>query len=101
MIDAPAIEDAVTDHGKKAYVEFIAKYGSPRSTPLIFATTYEAFRVLDLAIQSGKDVRTYLSEGSFDGILGKWSFDQHGDPVYQQNLLIMKQIQDGKAVPIP
>lgn len=59
-------------------------------------TTVEAFRALDQAISSGKDVKDYLHSHKFYGIFGGYGFDKNGDIVGFNHKL--KQIRNGVAV---
>ncbi len=93
--DLPSLKEMVGAEGEKLYSEFEKKYGKPNAWDSLFVTSFEAFRALDLAIRSGHDVRTYLDEETFSGLVGKWSFDENGDINGIAHRL--KVIRNGKA----
>lgn len=96
FVDLPGADELMNEEGKTLYQEFIQEFGGIRSMSLLFTTTLEAFRALDLAIQSGKDPRDFLNSNHFQGVIGEWSFDSNGEIVGLKP--IMKKIVGGKPV---
>lgn len=94
-IDLPGTS-VLTVEGKNLYKDFQAQYGKPQSIEILFATTFEAFRALYLAIESGKSVKDFLYQTKFQGLAGKWSFDKNGD--IQGLDFVIKQIKNGEPV---
>lgn len=96
--DTPSLDQLLNEDGKKVFEEFQAKYPKPRSIEAIFATTFEGFRALDSAIQSGEDLRAFLYKQDFEGIVGKYSFDSKGE--IEGLSFMMKKIVNGQPVPL-
>jgi ABC-type branched-subunit amino acid transport system substrate-binding protein len=79
FVDTPGLSSILTSDGRKTLDRFIASGRKIRSTESNFATSYEAYRALHQAIQSGEDVKQYLNKTTFNGIFGDWSFDPDGE----------------------
>lgn len=77
FVDMSPIDDSLNSHGKKIYKEFIENYGE-LDQPSGFIPSYEGFRALDEAIQSNQDPIKFLTSKNFNGLAGKWSFDDSG-----------------------
>ena len=95
-VDLPSVKEALTSDGALLFNEFQKKYGKINSVELMFATAFEAFRALHMAIESGQEMRRYLYSTKFDGLFGEWWFDSHGE--IQGLNFIMKVVKDGKGV---
>jgi branched-chain amino acid transport system substrate-binding protein len=95
----PLADDLMTAKGKELLQEFRRRFGEPQSGFPVVPTTFEAFRVLDLAVQSGTDPVAYLSKNKFSGgFLPDFYFDEHG--AVQGINFEMQKIVDGKVVVI-
>lgn len=94
--DYPSLDDVLTTDGKKLVDKFQSQYGKMNTWDITLITTIEAFRALDQAISSGKDVKHYLHSHEFHGIFGGYSFDKNGDIVGFNHKL--KQIRNGAVV---
>jgi branched-chain amino acid transport system substrate-binding protein len=95
FVDFPDVEDLLTDEGKNLYAEFTSKYGPIQGWGYAFPATFEAFRALHLAIQSGESVPVFLHREKFRGVFGEFLFDQNGDVVGPKHVL--KAIEKGKG----
>lgn len=95
VIDLPSLESVITPEGRKLYQQFLAEHGAPRTWDLLWATSFEAFRALHLALTSGKDPRAFLYGAVIDGVFGKYSFDSNGD--ISGISQVIKTVRDGKA----
>jgi branched-chain amino acid transport system substrate-binding protein len=93
-IDTPCLDDILSHEGRKIYEEYKSIYGPPRSIEAIFATTFEAFRALSAAIESGQDTRKYLYTNQFPGLFGVYRFDTDGEIV--GIAYVLKVIREGK-----
>jgi len=95
----PLADNLVTPKGKELLSEFRKRFGEPQSGFPVVPTSFEAFRVFDLAIQSGSDPVEYLSKNKFSGgFLPDFYFDEHG--AVQGINFEMQKIVDGKIVVI-
>jgi len=75
----PLVDNLVTESGKGILKEFRHRYGEPRSGFPVAAVSFEAYRIFDLAINSGMEPSEYLKNREFnDGFLPSYTFDQHG-----------------------
>ena len=97
-IDTPDLDDILSDEALPIYEEYKAQYGKPRSIEATFATTFEAFRALSTAIESGQDVRKYLNENRFSGLFGPYRFDANGEIV--GITLVLKVIREGTPLAV-
>ncbi|MDC0358309.1 ABC transporter substrate-binding protein [Oligoflexia bacterium] len=59
-VDSPLLSTSLTPEGKRIFGQYVQKYGEPNSSPFLFATTLEAFRVLHLALQSKKQPKELI-----------------------------------------
>ena len=96
-VAAPEPLEAFTADGKRLLTEFVSQYGAMHSLEMIFGASFEMLRALDLAIESGENPRAFLDRAVFDGIIGRWSFDQNGDIIGFTPLI--KQIRGGRIIP--
>ena len=94
-VDLPSLNEALTGDGPLIFDDFKKKYGKINGVELMFATTFEGFRALNQAIESGQDMRKYLYATKFNGLFGEWWFDRNGD--IQGLNFVMKVVQDGKG----
>ena len=79
--------------------EFRRRFGEPKSGFPIVPTTFEAFRVLDQAIQSGIGPAEFLRNRSINnGVIKSYSFDSHG--AVQGINFEMQKIKHGNVVGI-
>jgi branched-chain amino acid transport system substrate-binding protein len=94
--------DNWTDAGKKFLADYEAKYGKLTEPYAIYG--YEAMNVLLKAIEdvcaSGGDptdraqvTKAVMATKDFDGVLGKWSFDENGDTTLTS--MTIYQVQGG------
>jgi branched-chain amino acid transport system substrate-binding protein len=97
-VDGPLAHDILNEQGKYLIEKFVGKYGEPKFSRLLVATSIEAFRALDLAIRSGSDVKEYLYKNKFQGSFGEWSFDSNGDILGLNFVIYM--IRGDKRVPL-
>lgn len=95
-IDTPGNQAFITEYGNCQPYEDCA-VGSPGPKPNNYAArTYAAVHVLAEAIENAvstnaADIRDALANISdYDTILGKFSFDENGDAVYDPKILIVK-----------
>lgn len=93
-IDAPTVEEALSPAGMDVYKEYVEKFGPPQFSGILFATTYEAFRALHTAVESGKNPKEFLYQSKFKGLFGEYQFDKNGDIVGMP--LLLKRIHNGK-----
>lgn len=77
--DFASAEESYGADSRALKAEFHRKYGKLNSVEMVFSTTFESFRALHLALESGKDARDFLYTTQFKGLFGAWSFDQNGD----------------------
>ena len=80
-IDNGAPDEIFTPAGREILAQFEREYGHLNSVPLTFASAFESFRALHEALQSGGTIPDYLLTHSFDGVIGRWSFDPRGEIV--------------------
>jgi ABC-type branched-subunit amino acid transport system substrate-binding protein len=75
----PPTDDLVSERGKPVLQEFRKRFGEPKSGFPVAAISFEAYRIFDLAINSGQDPSTFLMNKEFkDGFLPNYSFDRYG-----------------------
>ena len=96
--DFPDLMSVMNEGGKVLYQEYVAINGEPASGPGLFPGAIEAFRAMDQAIRSGKPAPEYLSNTTFNGVLGTWRFGSDG--IWNGYRPIVKRIKDGKPEPI-
>lgn len=92
-VDFPSLDEVATDEGKALYQEYLSRFGPIRAVPILFATTFEGFRALHEAIQSGDDIKEYLGTKTFSGLFGSYSFNKQGNIVGLTHVL--RSIRDG------
>lgn len=95
FVDTQDLMAILNEDGKSLLAQFKEKYGGLRSSDSTFAPTYEGFRALHSAIQSGKDVRSFLYSTKFQGIFGEFTFDKNGES--KDLAFIIKRIHAGKV----
>jgi ABC-type branched-subunit amino acid transport system substrate-binding protein len=75
----PLVDNLVSERGNEVLQEFRRRFGEPKSGFPVAPISFEAYRILDLAIRSGKDPSEFLKSKEFnDGLLPPYSFDEHG-----------------------
>lgn len=79
FVDGPSTDSALSPEGQPLYQQFISQYGPMKSSSFVFPATFEAFRLVQLAANSGKDPRDFWYHGQFTGIFGTYTFDRNGD----------------------
>jgi len=93
----PALDDLMTTTGKELLAEFRKRYGEPQSGFPVVPTSFEAFQVLDAAIQSGRDPTQFLATTKFKGeFIPDFYFDQNG--AVQGIDFQIQKIENGKVV---
>lgn len=98
FVDLPGTNEVLSSEGKSLFEEYKTKYGNMKSIDLLFGTTFEAFRALHQAIQSGKEPREFLYHNTFHGVFGDWSFDSNGD--IQGLDFVIKKVSHGVVTTI-
>ena len=94
--DVPSLDESLTASARMLHAEFVRRYGNEQGAPLLFATTYAAFEMLNQAVLSGRPVQEALRAGSFNTVMGQLSFNAGGDAMPLEQVL--KVVRDGKAV---
>jgi ABC-type branched-subunit amino acid transport system substrate-binding protein len=95
FVNMPSTQELLTKSGASLYQEFLERFGSPQSGFAVVPTSFEAFRVLDLAIQSKTDPVQFLKNTKFSsGYVSDFYFDSNG-AVQGINFQIQK-IVDGQ-----
>ncbi|HTS19619.1 MAG TPA: branched-chain amino acid ABC transporter substrate-binding protein [Verrucomicrobiae bacterium] len=88
--------------GREFYDNYKKKYNAEPEAYAVYG--YEAARVvLDGIKRAGKKDRAAITNAiaglkDFDGVLGKWSFDQNGDTSLK--VMAVEEIKDGKFTPV-
>jgi branched-chain amino acid transport system substrate-binding protein len=88
--------------GKEFYENYKKKYHAEPEAYAVYG--YESGRVVLEGIKrAGKKDRAAITEAiaglrDFDGILGKWSFDQNGDTSLK--VMMVETVKDGKFTPV-
>src|SRR5208282_1534643 len=88
--------------GKEFYENYKKKYNAEPEAYAVYG--YEAARVVLEGIKrAGKKNRAAITEAitnlrDFDGVLGKWSFDQNGDTSLK--VMAVEEVKDGKFTPV-
>lgn len=77
--DTPPLSTMLNEDGKTLLSEYKAQGGQIRSVEAMWASSVEAFRALDAALQSGEEARHFLSTNTFHGIFGDYSFNEKGE----------------------
>ncbi len=92
--DRPTAKDVFSPKGIDLLHSFNQEY-QLKGWEIVFASTWEAFQALHLAITSGQEPREYLYTNKFKGIFGDYTFDANGDIKGLQFLL--KSIKNGQV----
>lgn len=92
--DSPTLDNLLLHENLSMIPVYVQKYGNMRSIEAVFASSYEAFRIMHESLKSGEDVRSYISKTKFDGIFGKYSFDSRGE--IDGFGFVLKKIVEGK-----
>ena len=79
VVSQPPNRIVLTEEGQALFRKLEERYGKQSGIDYSFYCSFESFRALKAAIESGRDPRAYLNETKFDGIFGPYSFDQNGD----------------------
>jgi ABC-type branched-subunit amino acid transport system substrate-binding protein len=75
----PLSDQLVTASGKEMMREFRRRFGEPQSGFPVVPISFEAFRIFDIAMSSGKDPVEFISSAQFTGgFVPGFSFDEHG-----------------------
>jgi branched-chain amino acid transport system substrate-binding protein len=88
--------------GHDFYENYKKKYHAEPEAYAVYG--YEAGRVvLDAIKRAGKKDRAAINDAiaglrDFDGVLGKWSFDQNGDTSLK--VMVVETVKDGKFTPV-
>jgi branched-chain amino acid transport system substrate-binding protein len=88
--------------GKEFYEKYKKKFNAEPEAYAVYG--YEAARVVLEGIKrAGKKDRAAITDAianlrDFDGVLGKWSFDQNGDTSLK--VMAVEEIKDGKFTPV-
>ncbi len=85
--------------GQKLYSEFEKQYGPAKSAEHYSALSLVSFSALFEAIQSGKDVKQFLYEHKFSGLVDEYSFDKNGDVVSPKLGYVLKILKNGAPAP--
>lgn len=88
--------DTLNQEGSRLYDKFVAEYGPVQSWDIVFATTFEALRVLHLAVEEGKTLAEVREGGSFRGLFGEYRFNASGEIVGLK--FGLTQVIQGKSV---
>jgi ABC-type branched-subunit amino acid transport system substrate-binding protein len=93
----PLVDNLVSQRGREVLREFRRRFGEPKSGFPVAAISFEAYRIFDQAIHSGKDPIELLKSGTFnDGLLPSYHFDKYG--AVQGINFEMQAIEDEKVV---
>jgi branched-chain amino acid transport system substrate-binding protein len=94
--------DQLKGRGKEFYDSYKKKYNSEPEAYAVYG--YEAARVVLEGIKRAdkkdrESIRAAIAGlRDFDGVLGKWSFDQNGDTSLK--VMAVEEIKDGKFTPV-
>ena len=93
----PLPEDLTTNSGAQLLSQFKARFGNPQSGFPVVPISFEAFRVFDEAVRSGKKWNEYLTDRSFTGgYIPDYRIDAEG--AVQGIAFEMQTIVGGKVV---
>jgi branched-chain amino acid transport system substrate-binding protein len=98
FVDAPPLDGILNEGGKALLKKYQDGGGGMHTTETLFATTVEAFRALDAAIRSNTSPEKFLSHEEFNGVFGRYRFDERGE--ISGLSLVLKRIEQGRPVPI-
>ena len=93
--DVPVIDQNASNQDSDLMMEFIARFGAPKSAPYMVASSFAAFRAIRDTALSGEDYRAHLYKSAFRSTIGEFRFDKNGDLIGVQPSL--KQIRAGKS----
>jgi branched-chain amino acid transport system substrate-binding protein len=94
--------DELKGKGREFYENYKKKYHAEPEAYAVYG--YEAARVVLEGIKrAGKKDRAAITAAiaglrDFDGVLGKWSFDQNGDTSLK--VMVVETVKDGKFTPV-
>jgi branched-chain amino acid transport system substrate-binding protein len=94
--------DQLKGRGREFYEKYKEQYHSEPEAYAVYG--YEAARVVLEGIKrAGKKDRAAITDAianlrDFDGVLGKWSFDQNGDTSLK--VMAVEEVKDGRFVPV-
>jgi branched-chain amino acid transport system substrate-binding protein len=75
----PLADELVTASGKELLADFRRQFGEPQSGFPVVPISFEAFRIFDLALSSGKEPLEFLASTKFTGgFVPSFHFDEHG-----------------------
>lgn len=93
----PVADEIITEKGKDVLAEFRKRFGEPQSGFPVVPISFEAYRIFDLAISSGKPPLEFLKTTKFSGgFVPDFHFDEHG--AVQGINFQMQKIENGKVV---
>lgn len=93
----PLADQLVTESGKLLLAEFRKRFGEPQSGYPVVPISFEAFRIFDLAMSSGKDPRDFIASTKFTGgFVPDFYFDQHG--AVQGINFQMQRVENGEVI---
>jgi branched-chain amino acid transport system substrate-binding protein len=103
FVNTPSLKDILQPSSNSIYKDFQKKYGNLKSLESVFVSSYEGFRVLDLALGAKAknkkvDLKSFVSSTKYNGLFGFYSFDKYGDIVGIP--FVLKKIQKGKVIDI-
>lgn len=98
FVDFPGAPELLNDQGKAFYAEYLKRFGPLQGWSFAFPATFEAFRAIHLAAQSGEPVESFLRHTEFDGLFGKYRFDANGDIIGPRHVL--RKIEEGHVVSV-
>ncbi len=93
VLDFLDLKEALAASGSDVYSRYKEQFGPLTSGKAMFVSVFEAFRALQLAIQSGSKPEDFLRNATFQGISGPWRFDETG--FWAGPTLVMKLIKMG------
>ncbi len=92
----PPLSGLVSERAKPLIEEFKRRFGEPQSGFPVVPTTMEAFRMMDLAIQSGKPTEEFLlGKQVTDGLLTPYRLDENGNVTGLK--FEMQTVKEGRA----
>lgn len=91
-VDAPAAS-AFSKQGQILFARFLERFGTTYSSQFAFGATFEALRRLQSLTGDKEADKENLLRSEFDGIFGKYSFDENGDIVGVPHRVITLQVE--------
>jgi len=93
----PLADELVTESGKELLSDFRKRFGEPQSGFPVVPISFEAFRIFDLALSSGKEPVEFLASTKFTGgFVPSFHFDEHG--AVQGINFQMQKVENDKVV---